>query len=364
MPISHRTQVSRRSFLKHTVAVAAVVPLLQREAFAASRKVNVYNWDTYIGPTTLEDFTKASGIEVRYDLFADNGELFARLRDGNPGYDVIVPASDTLERMIKSDMVLPLDHKKIPNLSNLEERFLKAPYDMDRKYSACYFWGTWGVGYRKKATEKALGGKPLDSWRYVLGPDNGAFKGRISWMSDPVTIIGSGLKMNGFAFNSTNKDELAKTVEMLIAAKAHIRTIAGDNGQDMLLAKEVDAAVDANGDIVQVMAEDSDIAYVCPKEGVQLWEDSLAIAKGCPDIAEAHEFINYILTPEVHADIAKTVGYALPNAAAKKLMPADYLSNPAIFPPEEVIKVSEYARYQGEEMARFYTDAMIRIRGE
>lgn len=364
MAVSHRTHVSRRNFIKHSVTVAAVLPLLSRQAFAASRKVNVYNWDTYIGPTTLEDFTKATGVEVRYDLFADNAELFARMREGNPGYDVICPTNDTLERMILSDMLVPLDHSKIPNLANLEERFMNSPYDVGRKYSACYFWGTWGVGYRKAAVKAALGDAPFDTWGYILGGDSEKFKGKISWVSDPATLLGSALKYKGYAFNSTNPQEIEDAVASLMAAKANTRTIAGDNGQDLLLAKEVNVCIEANGDIMQVAAEDEDIGFMCPKEGVQLWEDSWAIPKGGPDVGAAHEFINYILTPEVHADIAKVTNYALPNGPAKKLMSAEYLNNPAIFPPESVIKVSEPAKYLGEEATKIRSDALTRIRAE
>lgn len=365
MTLSHRTRTSRRQFLKHTVAVAAVMPLLARQGLAAdTRKVNVYNWDTYIGPTTLEDFTKASGIEVRYDLYADNAELFARLREGNPGYDVVCPTNDTLERMILADMLVPLDHAKIPNIGNLDERFINSPYDMGRKFSACYFWGTYGLGYRKAAVAKALGGAALDSWTYLLGPGTEKFKGRISWFGEPVSMIGSALKFNGHSFNSTDMAELKQAEATLLAAKNNVRSIAGDNGQDLLLGKEVDLAMDANGDILQVMGEDDDITYTCPKEGVQLWDDSWCIPKGGPNPAEAHEFINYILTPEVHAEIAKVTSYALPNAKARALMSEDYLKNPAIFPDEAVIKVSEYAKYNGEETTRFYTEALTRIRAE
>ena len=364
MTVSHTTNRSRRQFLKSSVAVAAVLPFFARQAFAETKKLHVYNWDTYIGPTTLDDYTKATGTQVRYDLYADNAELFARLREGNPGYDLICPTNDTLERMILSDMLVPLDHAKIPNLKNLEPRFMESSYDVGRKYSACYFWGTYAMGYRKSAVKKVLGDKPLDSWSYVLGPDSEKFKGRTSWYGDSVTMLGSALKLLGYSFNSKNLEELKKAEALLMAAKPNVRTIAGDNGQDLLLAQEVDIAIDANGDINQVMADDPDISYVCPKEGVQLWDDSWCIPKGGPNVGAAHEFINYILQPEVHASIAQTTRYALPNGPAKKLMPADYLANPSIFPDETVVKSSEYARYLGEEITRFYTDALTRIRAE
>src|SRR5262245_1444792 len=98
-----RSQVatSRRRFMSGAaLTVAAAVPALGRFAFAQGQQVNVYNWDTYIGETTIDDFSEATGIAVRYDLYASNDELFAKLRGGNPGYDVIFPSNDYVERMV------------------------------------------------------------------------------------------------------------------------------------------------------------------------------------------------------------------------------------------------------------------------
>ena len=97
--------LSRRRLVGRALAVAATAPLLPRLARAQEKKVNVYNWDTYIGENTLDDFTEATGIDVRYDLFASNDELFAKLREGNPGYDVIFPSNNYVERMIVANMV-------------------------------------------------------------------------------------------------------------------------------------------------------------------------------------------------------------------------------------------------------------------
>ena len=117
------------------------------------KKLNFYNWDTYIGENTLADFEKATGIEAKMDLYADNDELFAKLKAGNPGYDVIVPTNDTLERMIKADMVIQIDHSKIPNMANIDKPFKDAAFDPGRKHSIPYMWGTLGIGYRKSKVD-------------------------------------------------------------------------------------------------------------------------------------------------------------------------------------------------------------------
>ena len=148
---SRTLRTSRRRFLCGTVTAAAILPPLGRFAWAQGQQVNVYNWDTYIGETTLEDFTEATGITVRYDLFASNEEVFAKLREGNPGYDVIFPSNDYVERMIEADMLVPLDHAKIPNVANVDPAFADPAFDPGLKYSMPYFWGTVGLGYRASA---------------------------------------------------------------------------------------------------------------------------------------------------------------------------------------------------------------------
>src|SRR3546814_10325519 len=144
---------TRRSFLAGTGAIAAGVTLLPSLGRGAEKQLNLYNWDTYIGETTLDDFKKATGVEVKMDLYADNDELFAKLRAGNPGYDVVVPTNNYTERMIAANMLAPLDHAKIPNIRNVSKTFMDATFDPGRKYSLPYMWGTVGIGYRKSKVD-------------------------------------------------------------------------------------------------------------------------------------------------------------------------------------------------------------------
>jgi len=349
-------RASRRQFVKGSLAVAASVPLWPHLAAAQQRQVNVYNWDTYIGETTLQDFTSATGIDVRYDLFADNAELFARLREGNPGYDVIVPTADYAQRMILAEMIQPLDHALIPNLANIEPRFMDPVTDPGRQYTVPYFWGTVGLGYRRSALEGTA-----DTWGLVF--DEGApHAGRISWIGEPQDLIHPALKYLGHSLNTTDPAHIEEAIQLLIRSKDYVRSIAGDNGQDLLLSGEVDLCIEYNGDVLQVMEEDDDLSFTAPRQGTVIWEDDFAVPTGAPHRTEAHEFINYILEPEVHADIADFVYYALPNGPAKALMDEAYLNNPAIFPPEAVLDRSEVALYLGEDVVRLYQEGMTRVR--
>ena len=281
----HPLRPSRRGFLAGGAAAAGLT-LLPKGA-AAAGKLNFYNWDTYIGETTLADFTAATGIEVQYDLFADNDELFAKLKNGNPGYDLIVPSSDYVERMIIAELLEPLDHAKIPNIKNIEPVFMDAAFDPGRKFSLPYMWGTIGIGYRKSAVE----GVP-DSWKWLYDSDK--YAGRIALLGDAQNVLGSALKYMGKSLNDWSDENLAAAEAMVIKQKPNITAFAPDNGQDLLLSGEVDMVMEWNGDIIQVMGEDDDLGFVVPKEGGLLWQDTLAIPKGGPNPDSAYAMIDFI----------------------------------------------------------------------
>ena len=343
--------LNRRGLLGSSLAVAAVVGSHPRLLNAQAREVNVFNWDTYIGPDTVDDFTEATGIEVRYDLFGSSDELFGRLREGNPGYDVIYPSNDYVERMIVADMLVPLDHSRIPNIANLDPAFTDPRFDPGRRYSVPYFWGTIGIGYRTTDAQPT-------SWKAVFDSDEHA--GRISLLNDKNTLQAALLYL-GYSLNTENPDEINEAAELLIRQKPNIKTFGPDNGQDLLIAGEVDLCLEWNGDILQVMEEDDELSYVVPEEGAMLWEDAMAIPKGGPNPDEAHEWINFILDAEVHGAIAEYIKYPLPNKAAKAFIPEEDLNNPAIYPPEEVMEKLEVSVYKGEEIETLYEQALTRV---
>jgi spermidine/putrescine transport system substrate-binding protein len=338
---------NRRRMLQAAGISAVGMTFLPRFALSEEeKKLNFYNFDTYIGETTLADFNKATGIEVKLDLFADGDELFTKLKAGNPGYDVIVPSDRIVERMIKANMLMAINKDKIPNLANIDPGFLKPSFDPERKFSVPYMWGTVGLGYRKS---KVAGGA-LTSWKSVF--EDQAYAGRVSLMGDQEHCIGLALKYLGLPYNSMEAADLTKAKELLIAGKKIVKKYAEDNGQELLAQGEVDIAMEYNGDISQVMAEDADIAYVVPEEGSNVWEDDLAIPVGAPHPENAHAFINYVFDPEVGKSIAEFIQYATPNAKAKELTDEKYRTNTAIFPPAEILAKCEYAAYLGEEGAK------------
>ncbi len=350
---------SRRSVLQGLGAAAIGISLgskIKRAWAAEEPKLNFYNWDTYIGEETLPGFTDATGIDVNMSLFATNDELFAKLRAGNPGYDVIVPGSEFVQRMIEAKLLEPLDHSKIPNIKNISPQFMEdAPFDPGRKYSLPYTWLVIGIGYRKSKVD----GVP-DSWKWCFDSDK--YAGKITVMSDASELFRNCFKYLGGSINDASPELLKKAEAMLIKQKPYIKAFHEDNGQDLLLSGEVDLAMEYNGDIAQIMTEDDDIDFVVPKEGAMKQQDTLAIPKGAPHPENALKFINYIFEPEVGAEITSTILYPSPNAAAVALMPESYKDNHVIFPPADVMAKCEYPNYLGPEFSRLLDEAMTRLR--
>lgn len=323
-------------------------------ATGEEQKLNFYNWDTYIGETTLEDFKGASGIEVNMSLFANNDELFAKLRAGNPGFDVIVPSNDFVERMVQSDMIIPLDKALIPNFKNVDPAFTDVAYDPQRKYSMPYTWLVLGIGYRKSKVKAVP-----DSWKVLFDSDE--YKGRIALLSEAGDLFRLHGKYLGKSVNDLNAADIKKIEEMMIRQKPNVKAYHEDNGQDLLIKGEVDLVLEYNGDIAQKMVEDPDIDFVVPKEGSQLNSDALCIPKGAPHPKNAHAFINYLLDGEVGKGTTETIQYPTPNAKVKELMGADYANNKVIFPPAEILAKCEYARFNGD-IQPLFEEAFTRVR--
>lgn len=322
-------------------------------------KLNFYNWDTYIGDTTLSDFKKATGIDVNMTLFASNDELFAKLKAGNQGYDVIVPTNDYVPRLRDAGLLTPLDHSKIPNIKNIDPSFMNPVYDPGRKYSLPYTWLALGLGYRKS---KMKPGHIPDSFSYVFEPTE--YKKRITVLGDSADLIRLAGKYLGYSLNAIPDDGLVKIEAMLmkLVKSGYLLKFTGDEGDQLLANGDADLVIEYNGDIAQKAAEDPDLTFVIPKEGSELSSDTLAIPAGAPRPDNAHKFINFILDAQNGAEITKTIKYPTPNLAAKALMPDSYKTNPIIFPPADLLAKCEYGEYPGADRAQKYEEIATRVK--
>jgi spermidine/putrescine transport system substrate-binding protein len=351
---------SRRSLLAALGAAAvgltldACGPKAPLGANGEEARLNLYNWDNYIGDTTLADFKAATGVAAKMSLFSTNDELFAKLRAGNPGFDVIVPSNEYVTRLRIAGLIQPLDLSKIPNRVNILPAFQSVPFDPGRRWSMPYTWLVQGLGYRKSKID----GVP-DSWKWVMASDR--YKGRIGIVSEADDMIELGAKYLGHSVRNIPPAVIEQVAQMYIRQKPNIKVFHHDNGQDLLLAGDIDIVIDYNGDIARVMIEDKDLGFVVPREGSVLNSDCLCIPSGAPRPDNAHRFINFILDGRNGAKIADATRYPTPNGAALALMPPDYRDNPAIFPPPAVMAGCEYADFEGLARAHLYDETVTRI---
>ena len=317
-------------------------------------RLNLYTWDTYTPPAVLAEFERTTGIKVNVSLYGNNDELFAKLRSGNPGFDVIVPSNEFVTRMRVSGLLETLDHAKIPNIANLLPAFRDATFDPGRRYSLPYTWLVLGIGYRKSRVD----GVP-DSWKWLFDSDR--YSGRIGMFAEADDLIRLGARYKGASISNVTPAMMRDVEAMLIAQKRHVKVFHHDEGQDLLLSREVDIVLEYNGDIAQVMQEDDDLGFVVPREGTLINSDCLCVPKGAPRPGNAHRFINFVLDATIGAQIASAIRYPTPNAAALALMPAEYRDNQAIFPPAAVMAKSRYGDYEGLAHVRAVDEAVTRI---
>ncbi|MBS3947342.1 MAG: spermidine/putrescine ABC transporter substrate-binding protein [Dethiobacter sp.] len=312
----------------------------QPEAPTLGKTLNVYNWFNYIDKEVIRDFEREFGVKVNYDTYASNEELLAKLMTGVGGYDVIVPSDYMVEIMIKEGLLAPLDLNNIPNLKNIDERFLDLPFDPGNLYTVPYMWGTVGIGVNTRYIQE-----DVSSWRALFDP---SYQGRITMLNDKRETFGVALKLLGHSINTTDPEILEEAKEKLLAQKPLLKAYDSENIKHLLVSGEAWLVHAWSGDVLMAAAENPDIVYVLPKEGGVVWADNLAIPKEAPNKYTAEVFINYLLRPEVSARLTRYIQYGNPNREAWPLLEAEFRENPAIFPTEESLANSEWLRTIGE----------------
>ena len=290
-------------------------------AVPQARVVNYYNWSDYGDPTVLDEFTKETGIKVRYDTFDSNDTLEAKLLAGQSGYDVVVPSAYFLVRQIKAGIFQQLDKSKLPNLIHLWPEIAKqlAAYDPGNDYAVNYMWGTTGIGYNVKDTKRILGADAaIDSWDYIFDPEKIAkFKDcGIHLLDSSDDIMSAGLHYLHLDPNTSDPADLQKVTDLLLKIRPYVRKFHSSEYLNALATGEICLVVGFSGDVKQAQKRAAEakggveIAYSIPKEGAQLWFDNLAIPKDAPHPQEALALINYLIKPEVAAKNTNYVSYA------------------------------------------------------
>jgi putrescine transport system substrate-binding protein len=333
--------------------LGGMLALLTPATAQQQRSVNFYNWSDYLDAAVFDEFTRATGIKVRYDTFDSNDTLEAKLLAGKSGYDVVVPTGYFLERQIKAGLFRELDKSKLPNLANVWPEIARrlAVYDPGNRFAVNYMWGTTGIGYNVAKTKAVLGpDMAIDSWDFVFDPQKIAkFKNCGVYLLDSSDdILPAALRYLDLDPNTSNPADLEKAAALVAKIRPFVRKFRSSEYLNALATGEICFVVGYSGDIKQAQKRAAEakngieIAYAIPKEGAQLWFDNFAIPKDSRNPAEAHELINFLLRPEIAARNSNYVSFANGVLPSQQYIDKALLADKTVFPDEAT-------------MARLYT---------
>jgi len=313
--------------------------------------LNVFNWGDYIEPSVLESFTEETGIEVNYETYPSNEDMYLKIKSGGTQYDVIFPSDYMLEKMAKEDLLEKIDLTKIPNFEHIGEDFKNPKYDSNNDYSVPYTWGTVGIMYNTEMVDETV-----DSWD-ILWDEK--YAGQILMYDSQRDSMMVALKKLGYSMNTKNIDELNEARDLLIEQKPIVLAYAGDDGKGMIEQGEAAMFVTYSGDAMEIIDSYDHIEYALPKEGTNIWYDCLAIPKNSENIEAAHEFINYMSRPDIALKNFEYLLYSTANVTALESIDKAYLEMDAINPDISKLDNSEVFRDPGtfiEEFNRVWTE--------
>jgi putrescine transport system substrate-binding protein len=333
---------AKRLAIALSLALAACGPAGKPNAV-----LNVYNWSDYIDPALIDQFSKETGIKVRYDTFDSNEVLETKVLQGQTGYDIVVPSNHNLPRYIAAGAIQPLDKAKLPGLANLDPDVMArmAAFDPGGKYAAPYMQGTIGIGYNTEAVARRLG-EPIDSWSVVFDP------AKLAKLADcGVYFLDASEDMYAVALNYLGRDpnsrdpaDYAAATAMLMKVRPYVRKFHSSAYIDALANGDICLAIGYSGDVLQAKARAAEakngvkLAYALPKEGSQVWYDLFVVPADAPDREAAYRFLAFMLRPEVIARASNYTKYANANAAATALVDPAIRSDPAAYPPAELAR--------------------------
>jgi spermidine/putrescine transport system substrate-binding protein len=318
--------------------------LLVSHAFSADM-LHIFTWADYISPELVKRFEKEQNCKVMIDTFDSNESMYAKLKAGASGYDLIFPSSYIIPLMVQQNMLQPLDQAKLPNLKNVQLEVLEKVADGKMKHSAPYTFGYAVVAYRN---DKVKNIEP--TWKTFERTD---FKKRVTLLNDMRETIGAALKSLGYSLNTRDEKQLAEARDVLIQWKKNISKFDNEGYKAGVDSGEFVVVHGYSGDLWQVMQENNKVAVMIPKEGVSASCDEMVIPKGAPNARLAHEMINFLLDGEVSAENMQFMGYLCPNTLGLKHVDKKFLNNPAVTIPEEAKAKSEIIQDLGDDLNKY-----------
>lgn len=299
------------------LCLSAALATLGSTAFA--EPLTVSNWDGYMAADAIDNFNEATGNEAELVLHATNEEIMGKLiASGGEGYDVVFVSSPFAEVLNKLGLAEELDHSKLPNLSNLYTEATELPHDPGNTFSVPYAWGTTGLCYRSDLVSEPT------SWNDLLKPSDDV-SGKTTMLATDRWLLAAGQLALGYSVNETDADKMAEVRDLLIDAKGTLLAYDDTTFYAKLVSGEAELVQAWDGWCNYGIAENAEIKYTVPKEGSDLWVDTMVIMKASENKEAAYAFVDYILDADNHRWAAENILYKVPNQAAMEGLDASLI---------------------------------------
>ncbi|MGO4347351.1 PotD/PotF family extracellular solute-binding protein [Paenibacillus sp. MCAF9] len=325
------------------------------EGYSGSNTLTIYNWGDYVDPELLDRFEEETGIKVIYQTFDSNEAMMTKIGQGGTTFDVSIPSEYAISKMKEDGLLLKLDHSKLPNLKYIDPRFMNLSFDPDNAYSIPYFWGTVGIVFNPEL----VGDLTFSSWNDLWDK---SLRNQILLLDGAREVMGMGLNSLGYSLNDTEEAHLQEAKAKLLQMTPNVKAIVGDEIKMLLANEEAAVGLVWSGDASEIMDENDKLDYIVPEEGSNLWFDNMVIPKTAKNIEGAHQFINFMLDPEVAAQNAEYVGYSTPNEAALALLPEEIATDERFYPDEELTERLEVYDNLGKRMLAHYNELFLEFK--
>lgn len=306
-------------------------------------RLNVYNWSAYIAPNTIPEFESEYGVSVRYATYESNEEMLAKVITGNSGWDIVFPTYTRIKPMLDYALLQPLRHEWLPGLSNLDPRFRAPTWDHELQWNVPWMWFGTGIVYNRDV--RPVPTRWADLWDSRL-------KGRLTMLDDPEDMLGACLKKIGCSFNATDPNELQRAKQEAIAQKPLVRAYLNAEVRDQLVSGDVLAAQLWATTAQQAIDATPTLAFAYPEEGFPLYCDCAVILRESQRLRLAHQFLDYLLRPNVAAAASDYTRVATANGAAKDLLPGATRNSPTLYPPPSILERGEWPQPSSPDVQR------------
>ena len=321
--------------------------------------LKLYNYGDYMSDELLKEFEKETGIRVRQDTFDTNEDMYVIVAGGQVQYDLIIAGDYTIEKMIKNDLLQPLNTANLKNYGNLDKNYMAklAAADPGNKYSVPYTWGTVGILYNTTMIPEGS----ITSWKDLWNPAYQQY-GIVMQNSVRDTFMVAEMIL-GLDMNTTKAEDLQKTLDLLMEQKPIVQSWKNDEARDELIERNAGIGMIYSGEYLYCTEKNADLAFCIPKEGTNVWFDCFVIPKNAKNVSAAEQFIDFMLRAESGQKTFDELGYPIPNTAAIALLDKEFLEDENIFPSQEILDKCDVYHYLGEEADELLNTYWKKYRG-